>query len=294
MALVDNSNQETVVKQKYPKQNPSSEISSSDSEGLVETPVQVWPGQPEAGSLDSVASEIAVAMVYNGVSHAVMMASPTDLEVFALGFSFTEGIIERMDDIYEISTNKLDQGIEVSLQISSPCFARLKEKRRSLTGRTGCGICGAESLQNIRLPTSSLSSEFTVSHGAIDKATRNLNEHQPLQDLTGAVHAACWCSLEGELVELYEDVGRHNALDKLIGSLWQQDRLGEQGFLLISSRASYEIIQKSVLASIGIIVAISAPTSFAIEIANEANVTLVGFSREGRHVAYSNLDRLVA
>ncbi|MBQ14416.1 MAG: sulfurtransferase FdhD [Gammaproteobacteria bacterium] len=261
---------------------------------MVEHPVQLWPAQDEASSIDCVATETAVALVYNGVSHAVMMASPLQLEVFALGFSLTEGIVERAEDIYQIQVDTLDEGIEVSLTISNQCFAKLKNKRRSLSGRTGCGICGAESLQQIRPPVPEVVADYCISHKGIDRATRALSNHQPLQSLTGAIHGAAWCDVDGKLLQVCEDVGRHNALDKLIGMLWRQELLGKAGFLLISSRASHEILQKSAMANIGIVVAISAPTSLAIEIANKAGITLVGFSRENRHIAYTNQQRLVS
>ncbi|HJO10563.1 MAG TPA: formate dehydrogenase accessory sulfurtransferase FdhD [Gammaproteobacteria bacterium] len=264
------------------------------ADAMVEHPVQLWPAQDEASSIDCVATETAVALVYNGVSHAVMMASPLQLEVFALGFSLTEGIVERAEDIYQIQVDTLDEGIEVSLTISNQCFAKLKNKRRSLSGRTGCGICGAESLQQIRPPVPEVVADYCISHKGIDRATRALSNHQPLQSLTGAIHGAAWCDVDGKLLQVCEDVGRHNALDKLIGMLWRQELLGKAGFLLISSRASHEILQKSAMANIGIVVAISAPTSLAIEIANKAGITLVGFSRENRHIAYTNQQRLVS
>ena len=261
---------------------------------MVERTVELWSAQEEASSIDRVATETAVALVYNGVSHAVMMASPLQLEAFALGFSLTEGIVACAEDIYQIQVDVLDEGIEVSLTISSQCFTKLKNKRRSLSGRTGCGICGAESLQQIRLPIPEVVADFCISHTEIDRATQALTNHQPLQTLTGAIHGAAWCDAGGSLLQVCEDVGRHNALDKLIGLLWQQGLLGKAGFLLISSRASHEILQKSAMANIGIVVAISAPTSLAIEIAEKAGITLVGFSRENRHIAYTNPQRLVS
>jgi FdhD protein len=259
----------------------------------VKQAVELWSDQKNGSSVDYVATEIAVALVYNGISHAVMMASPLQLEAFALGFSLTEGIIESAEDVYQIQVDPSEAGIEVSLTISSQCFNKLKNKRRSLSGRTGCGICGAESLQQIRLPVPKVVADFFISHVVIDQATRALTYQQPLQGLTGAIHGAAWCDANGNLLQVCEDVGRHNALDKLIGLLWPQQLLGNAGFLLMSSRASYEILQKAAMVNIGIVVAISAPTSLAIEIANQAGITLVGFSRENRHIAYTNPQRLV-
>lgn len=261
--------------------------------GAVERAVEIWPKRDSNLSQDLVADETAVALVYNGVSHAVMMASPVQLEAFARGFSLSEGIVSSIQDIYEIQVAHLDEGIEVALTISSECFAKLKTRRRNLTGRTGCGLCGVESLQQVRLPLSKVQVEYSLSHTAIDHATRSLSDHQPLQSLTGAIHGAAWCDLDGNILQVCEDVGRHNALDKLIGLRWQQGQLGQEGFLLISSRASHEILQKSAIAGIGFVVALSAPTSLAIELANQASITLVGFSRENRHIGYANTQRLL-
>ena len=274
-----------------------------DQPGVVERAVRVWRQRESSDSTDSaidkLATETAVALVYNGVSHAVMMASPMNLEEFALGFSLSEGIVNSAEDIYEIQVEYLEQGIEVLLTISSQCFINLKNKRRNLSGRTGCGLCGVESLQQIRLPVPAVELDFAISSLAVNRATKAFSDHQPLQALTGAVHGAAWCNIEGELLQVREDVGRHNALDKLIGFLCQEKLVnppglvGQAGFLLISSRASYEILQKSAMVNIGIVVAISAATSLAIDIANQAGITLIGFSRDNRHTAYTNSQRLL-
>lgn len=285
------------------QRNQNDSIAAGDGLELIERPVEIWQ-QGEGGNsiddtTDTVATEVAVALVYNGVSHVVMMASPMNLEAFALGFSLTEAIVESAEDIYEIQIEHVEQGVEILLTISSQCFISLKNRRRNLSGRTGCGLCGAESLQQVRLPVSKVRADFTISHLAINRATRALSDHQPLQALTGSVHGAAWCNVEGELLQVCEDVGRHNALDKLVGSLCQNKlttpagSVNQPGFLLISSRASYEILQKSAMANIGIIVAISAPTSLAIEIASQADISLIGFSRENRHIAYTNSRRLL-
>lgn len=256
--------------------------------------VEVWKDRATSSAQDHVAQEVAVALVYNGISHVVMMASPIELDAFALGFSLSEGIISSRDEMYSCDIQTKEGGLEAALQIPNQCFARLKDRRRNLLGRTGCGICGAESLQQIRLPIKSVSADFSLSHQAIINATLAFEPHQPLQALTGAYHGAAWCDLDGNISYLCEDVGRHNALDKLIGKLSMADKLGQdmQGFLLMSSRASHEILQKAAMAGIGIVVAVSAPTSLAIDIAKQAGITLVGFSRAERHVCYANDWRL--
>lgn len=260
--------------------------------GAVERKVTVWPSKIDENQSDLIAQEVAVALVYNGISHAVMMASPLQLEAFALGFSLTEGIINRAEDIVAIEVVTKDKGIEVALTISSRCFMQLKNKRRQLTGRTGCGICGAESLEQVRLSLAVINGHFSISHAAIHRATSDLAAYQPLQALTGALHGAAWCDSEGKIVSVCEDVGRHNALDKLIGLLWPGHALQQPGFLLISSRASYEIVQKAAKAGIAVVVAVSAPTSLAIDIAEEVGITLIGFSRQHRHITYTHSQRL--
>ena len=267
--------------------------SNTDSEACSAHSVEDWSAAGTTRATDWVAEESAIALVYNGVSHVVMMASPVDLQAFALGFSLTEGIVDSSDDIYDIAIAQHDDGIEVALTVSSRCFNRLKQRRRNLSGRSGCGICGAESLQQARLPVNTVTANFTVSRTAIDRAIVRLNDYQPLQALTGAVHGAAWCSIDGDIIHLCEDIGRHNALDKLIGLLWRDGVLQRPGFLLMSSRASYEIVQKAAQAGIAIVVAVSAPTSMAIAIARQVGITLLGFSRKNRHVVYSDSERLV-
>ncbi len=252
-----------------------------------------WPKVDGDYSDDFVAEETPVALVYNGVSHAVMMASPRDLEAFALGFSLSEGIVDHCDEIYAIDTQFLSNGIEVSLTISHQRFGQLKSRRRMLAGRTGCGICGAESLNQLVVDPPAVTQQATVSHQAIFRATRALDASQPVQLLTGAVHGAAWCDENGAIITVCEDIDRHNALDKLIGTLIPGDGFRNSGFLLISSRASYEILQKSARANIEIVVAVSAPTSRAIDMAEKSGITLVGFSREHRHVAYTGHQRLI-
>ena len=258
---------------------------------------------------DLVAEEVPVALVFNGVSHAVMLASPTDLEDFARGFAITEGIVDSPGQIYGIEVNavapqgdkaELLLGYEVQIDIASSAFARLKEKRRNLTGRTGCGLCGTESLDQVLrpLPDVLVSKHFAVDAEVIDRALRALPQFQQMQHLTGATHAAAWFSPDGELLLLREDVGRHNALDKLIGAglaAGHQNRgvkFGE-GFVLVTSRASMEMVQKTLAAGFAMLVAVSAPTSLAIEIAKRHGLTLIGFARPGRYSAYNPEDGVV-
>ncbi len=250
----------------------------------------VWnAGEITQGS-DQVATETAVALVYNGISHVVMMATPMDLEEFALGFSLSEGILQSAKQLLDVEIETTDKGIEVALTIAAEPFAKLKEKRRNLVGRTGCGLCGAESLEQAITKPAKVSAELAVSHKAIQRAVSALGSAQLLQRQTGAVHGAAYCSGEGELLLLREDVGRHNALDKLLGALAKTQQ--QPGFVLVTSRASYEMVAKTASANIALLASVSAPTSLAIELAEQSGLTLVGFTRTGRHVVYAGQQRI--
>ncbi|MDX1800997.1 MAG: formate dehydrogenase accessory sulfurtransferase FdhD [Marinobacter sp.] len=240
---------------------------------------------------DVVAGEVPVAMTYNGISHAVMMASPADLEDFALGFSITEGILRHPGELYDLDLISRTDGIAIDMRISAERFADLRQQRRNMTGRTGCGLCGTESLDKAIRPIPRLSHRSAISDDAIQQALAGLREHQPLQAQTGATHGAAWCSVEGRILDVREDVGRHNALDKLIGARLKTGADAStafaEGFALISSRASFEMVQKSATVGIGCLVAVSAPTALAISEARKAGQRLVGFARPGRHVIYT-------
>jgi FdhD protein len=250
----------------------------------------IWKAGETVEGTDWVASETAVALVYNGISHVVMMATPHNLEDFALGFSLSEGILSSPKQLLDYEEIATDKGIELALSITAEPFAALKERRRNLVGRTGCGLCGAESLEQAITRPNSVDTELTVSHKALQLAIASLPGEQQLQQQTGAVHGAAWCSPEGEIRMLREDVGRHNALDKLLGATSKQKQ--QPGFVLVTSRASYEMVAKIASANIPILAAVSAPTSLAIELAEQSGLTLVGFSRTGRHVVYTNGHRL--
>lgn len=238
---------------------------------------------------DHLAEEVAVALVYNGLSHVVMMATPAELEDFALGFSLSEKIIQRPEQLYGIEVVERPLGIELQIEIGSEPFARLKQHRRNLTGRTGCGLCGADSLAQAIGEPDPVTPQPLPTAEAIETALQQLRAHQPLQSSTGAVHGAAFCAGNGEILLLREDVGRHNALDKLIGALrGRHSETARSGqFVLISSRASYEMVQKCASANLGALVAVSAPTALAIRQAEKAGIQLIGFARPGRHVIYT-------
>lgn len=241
---------------------------------------------------ETLAEEVPVALVYNGISHAVMLATPAGLEEFAVGFSLSECIVGRFGEILDLDIVAGDHGIEVQMRITAERAQALKQHRRSLTGRTGCGLCGTESLEQLTRRAARVDSSAMLAQGAVERAQQQLEAAQHLFNLTGAVHAAAWCDAAGNIQLLREDVGRHNALDKTIGALAQR-RLGvDRGFVLMTSRASYEIVQKAAAVGIAVVAAVSAPTGMAVRVADESGVTLIGFARGGRHCVYSHPQRI--
>lgn len=247
---------------------------------------KVDSGQP---SLDIVAEETPVALVFNGISHAVMMATPADLEELGVGFALTEGVVRARGDIYDIETCYLASGAEVQMTISQQAFHALKARRRTLAGRSGCGVCGTESLELLDMQPERVAPALLSNLAAtVSRAGRELPAFQSLMHQTGGVHAAAWCGPDGAIRAVREDVGRHNALDKLIGHLALRNEADalQTGFVFMSSRASYELVRKATRMGISMLATISAPSSLAIDLAHEAGMTLVGFCRNGRCVQY--------
>ena len=250
-----------------------------------------------------VAEEVAVALVYNGISHAVMMATPCDLEDFGRGFSFTERIVEKASEVYDIDVEDMRdsagvRGIEVRLEIAAQRMVGLQKRRRTLAGRTGCGLCGVDSLEAALRPVPVVTAVGSVRRQAIEQAMTTLPDEQRLNRVNGATHAAGWASPDGRLIAVREDVGRHNALDKLAGALMARMSAGAAlepgGFVVVTSRCSYEMVQKAAALGATAIAAVSAPTSLAIETAERAGIALVAFVREGRLTAYAHADRIIA
>ena len=283
---------------------------------LSEVNVTRWRNGVVSQATDQVAEEVPIALIYNGVSHAVMLATPQDLEDFALGFSLSEGILHSKSELYDVEIITQPQGIELRLDVATEAFVKLKEKRRSLVGRTGCGLCGAESLeQALRLPeitatrlkhssaglqatknntnghASSGAPLETIKATSIQTAYHAMQTQQVLQQATGATHACAWVNADGKVQLTREDVGRHNAMDKLIGALAKLPNQ-QSGFVLTSSRASYEMVQKVAMAGYNTLAAISAPTGLAVRIAEDYGVTLVGFLRDNQFVVYTHLSRI--
>ncbi|WP_413762508.1 formate dehydrogenase accessory sulfurtransferase FdhD [Variovorax sp. Varisp41] len=260
-------------------------------------------GAPPAGIAreDTLAAEVPVALVFNGLSHAVMMATPQELEDFALGFALSEGILDAADDCRGIEVEAVDAhdaglpegmpGVEVRLEISTRAFERLKGRRRSLAGRTGCGVCGVESFAALDLASERLPAHDWLARidlPTVLRAFAALPARQLLNASAGAIHAAGWATLEGELVEVLEDVGRHNALDKLLGRLARTGRLGEPGFVVLSSRGSHELVRKCARLGIAAMATISAPTAMGVRMAELSGLRLWGLCRAPRGVLYAD------
>ncbi|KUZ00166.1 formate dehydrogenase accessory protein FdhD [Burkholderia territorii] len=266
---------------------------TEEPRGAIELSVRRTRGGAVETAQDYVGQEWPVALVFNGISHAVMMCTPRDLEAFAVGFAISEGIVERGSDIKDIEVIlHADAPLphaEVHLEVVQQAFAALKDRRRALAGRTGCGVCGIESIDLLdlapeRVPDTGFLARLAPD--ALARAAHALPVHQALTRLTGGLHAAAWCDATGAIRMAFEDVGRHNALDKLIGSLVLARADATDGFVFLSSRASYELVRKSARVGIPMVATISAPSSLAIEIAKAAGLRLVSFCRETGHVDY--------
>lgn len=242
---------------------------------------------------DWLAQEVPVALVYNGISHVVMMASPKDLTQFAIGFSLSEGIIDHPQEIYGMEVVQVCNGLEVQIELSSRRFMGLKERRRALAGRTGCGVCGVEQLNDIGKPITPLPFSQTFTLTNLDVALEALHTVQPIGQLSGCTHAAAWILPSGEIAGGHEDVGRHVALDKLLGRRAGESEVWQQGAALVSSRASYEMVQKAAMCGVEILFAVSAATTLAVEVAERCNLTLVGFCKPGRATVYTHPQRLI-
>jgi FdhD protein len=256
-------------------------------------------GQAHA-RVDTLAVEAPIALVFNGISHAVMMATPQDLEDLGLGFALSEGLIASPAECLDVQLHTHPQGLEVHLHIAQRAFAQLKQRRRSLEGRTGCGLCGLESLEQLdwhhlphRQTPAHQAGPLSLSPDVILRAFSALPKQQQLNAQTGACHAAAWVTPDGDLMHVREDVGRHNALDKLLGHRALAPQSNQSGFVIISSRASVELVLKCARLGVTALAAISAPTSLAVEIAQQTGLQLYGFCRGEQVVHYTPMEALI-
>lgn len=242
---------------------------------------------PGAASDEMVAVETPVALTVNGISQAVMLATPHDLEDFALGFALSEGWIAAPRELLDLEVQWQPEGIEIALQVTAAREQQLKARRRALAGRTGCGLCGLESLAQLGAVQPAPVRTPSLTPGALGRAFAALPAAQPLNAACGGLHAAAWCDLTGELQFAREDIGRHNALDKLSGALARSGVPAQAGFVLMSSRASYELVHKAAMAGVGLLACMSAPSSLAIDTARALGLQLWAFVRESRATRYA-------
>ncbi len=244
--------------------------------------------------IDAIAAEVPVAFAFNGAPFAVMMATPENLEDFALGFPLAEGLVASAADVQVEGIQTHLEGVSIALRIPDAAAQRIATRRRAMEGRSGCGICGSESIEAVLAPPPQVPAGAAIEADALARALDALHAKQPLNARTGATHAAAFVSTGGELQLVREDVGRHNALDKVIGAMARGGLDPAAGFALVTSRASYEMVMKAARASFPLLAAISAPTALAVALAEHAGMTLVGFARTAGHVVYAHPSRIAS
>jgi FdhD protein len=259
---------------------------------FVELTVQRWRRGAVTREQDLIAEEIPVALVYHGVPHVVMLATPADLEDYAVGFTLSEGLVARADEIRGVEVSWGEESAELKITVAWERFSALLDRRRNLTGRSGCGLCGQETVEQAVREVKSVGPGARLSAAELHQAIAQLADLQPINARTGSVHAAAWVVPGKGIQVVREDVGRHNALDKTIGALVRAGLDPASGALLLTSRASFEMVQKSAAAGVAFVAAFSAPTAFAVRLAERSGLTLVAFAREHQHVVYTHPWRL--
>lgn len=227
----------------------------------------------------TIATEVPLALCYNGVSHVVMMITPDDLENFILGFSLSEGIIAKPSEIEEMSLTHNEQGIVANIWIEKELHAKLLKRRRNLVGQSGCGLCGVEAIEDAVRHYEPVGAPPRYSFAQIQSALSALDTIQPLHKQTGAVHGAAFLDANAQITHVAEDVGRHNAFDKLIGALYNADCAIEKGGVILTSRCSFELVQKALSIKLPLLITISAPTDLAVQIAQDHQLTLITLAR---------------
>jgi FdhD protein len=258
---------------------------------VVALPVRRWRDGAWQDAHDRVAAEVPIALTYNSIPHVVMMATPSDLEDMGVGFTVSEALAD-YSEIRDVRLDTSSGAFELRLSVSGSRLGEMLQRRRNLTGRTGCGVCGAETIEDAIRRPAPVAPGGSISRAHLAQALRALRAQQPLGRETGSLHAAAWVSWQGELGAVREDVGRHNALDKLIGAKLRGGQSLADGFALVTSRASYEMVQKAATLGVRMLVAVSAPTALGVALARDCGLTLVGFAREEQQVVYTHPERV--
>ena len=262
------------------------------SEPSAEFPMARLTDDNTTETLATVAEEVPIALVYNGRPYVVVMGSPSDLEDLAVGFSLTEGVVASAGDIRRLDVVRASHGIELQMEIAADDAVRLEERSRSIASRTGCGLCGIASIDDVLRMPGRLDHTLDITRDVMWSALDSLSREQTLNNQTNTAHAAGWATSDGVLHVVREDVGRHNALDKVLGALARTNRRAADGFIIITSRASYEMVQKAALRGIELVAAISRPTGLAIRLAVASGVTLVGLLRGRTANVHSHPERI--
>jgi FdhD protein len=257
-----------------------------------EVSIDRWAQGTTTHTTDQVAEEVPIALVYHNVPHVVMLATPANFEDFGVGFTLSEGLVARPEEIREVEVTQGADAIDVRITVAWERFTELLHRRRNLTGRTGCGLCGAEKAEDAIRDLPPVGPGTPVSIQDLHAAIEQLSTLQPINARTGSVHGAAWVVPGQGIQFVREDVGRHNALDKAIGALVRSKADMASGYMLVTSRASYEMVQKCATVGIAFLAAFSAPTAFAVRLAQKTGMTLVAFARRDRHVVYANPGRL--
>ena len=250
--------------------------------------------EADARIVRSVPVEAPIAIEVGGIGYAVMMATPADLIDYATGFALSEGLVTDVGDILDIQAHAVEGGFVVRLNLPPEGAQKAVARARTRVTESSCGLCGIDNIAQVLRPLPPVTARINVDRQAISRALEDLSDHQPLSRETGAVHAAAFCRPDGEIVMAREDVGRHNALDKLIGALARQGIQPTGGFFLLSARCSYELVEKTVRAGCPMLVTISAPTTLAAERARQAGLTLVTLARPDAALVLNGLETIVS
>jgi FdhD protein len=259
-----------------------------------EVTVQRWRDGEIKQVADQVAEEVPIALTFHGVPHVVMLATPANLEDLAVGFTLSEMIVDSPSEIQSVEAVTRDDGaLEVRISIAAAKFSELLRRQRNLTGRTGCGLCGAQTVEDAIRQPKPVRDGVSVDVKSLHTALMDLRQRQEINLRTGSVHAAAWVTPDSGIQLVREDVGRHNALDKVIGAITRAGGDFRSGYFIVTSRASYEMVQKAVTVGGTLLAAVSAPTAFAVRLAEASGLTLIGFAREHQHVVYAHPSRLL-